>query len=300
MGQKVSKQPNQLNLADITERIRSGEIKNIIAMCGAGISTSAGIPDFRSPSTGLYFQLRKYDLPYPEAIFTYSHFAKDPVPFYHLVRELFPDKLTPTPTHQLLTLLHQKGLLKRVYTQNIDALEHIAGVPEDKIIEAHGTFHRSYCIRCACPYSLAWLKKRVFESAEQVNVPKCEKCDDAVVRPDIVFFGESLPSRYFKSIKSDFGECDLLLIIGTSLTVMPFASLVTETASDVPRLYLNLSKPGDSGLLGWAMGMARNVDLSRATDVQVREKCDETTKKIVAMMDWQDDFDQIEKKVMTL
>ena len=170
-------------------------------MCGAGISTSAGIPDFRSPSTGLYFKLRKYNLPYPEAIFTYDYFKKDPTPFYHLVRELFPEKLTPTPTHNLLTLLHEKGLLKRIYTQNIDALEHIAGVPEEKIIEAHGTFHRSYCTKCKCQYSLQWLKERVFDSDADVNVPKCEKCDDAVVRPDIVFFGESLPRRYFQTIK---------------------------------------------------------------------------------------------------
>ena len=111
MGSKSSK-IGGISLEEITSKIQNGEIKNIIAMCGAGISTSAGIPDFRSPSTGLYFKLRKYNLPYPEAIFTYDYFKKDPTPFYHLVRELFPDKLTPTPTHRLLTLLHEKGLLK--------------------------------------------------------------------------------------------------------------------------------------------------------------------------------------------
>ena len=268
MGSKSSK-VGGVTLEEITGKIQNREIKNIIAMCGAGISTSAGIPDFRSPSTGLYFKLRKYNLPYPEAIFTYDYFKKDPTPFYHLVRELFPDKLTPTPTHRLLTLLHEKGttkidlhrflihilgLLKRIYTQNIDALEHIAGVPEDKIIEAHGTFHRSYCTRCKKQYSLAWLKERVFQHDNDVNVPKCEDCEN-VVRPDIVFFGESLPRRYFQTIKSDFSDCDLLIIIGTSLTVTPFANLIHETKPNVPRMYLNLSKPGEAGNF-WAIWLS--------------------------------------------
>ena len=82
-----SSTPNQGEIfTKVTERIKNGEIQNIIIMCGAGISTSAGIPDFRSPSTGLYFKLRKYNLPYPEAIFEYSYFKKDPKPFYALVK----------------------------------------------------------------------------------------------------------------------------------------------------------------------------------------------------------------------
>ena len=98
------------------------------------------------------FKLQKYKLPYPEAIFTYSQFKKNPEPFYHLVRDLFPSELVATPTHKFFTLLHNKNILHRIYTQNIDALEHIAGVPEEKIIEAHGTFHRCYCTKCNEPY----------------------------------------------------------------------------------------------------------------------------------------------------
>ena len=103
--------------------------------------------------------------------------------------------------------------------------------------------------------SLKWLKEKVFETAEgEPNVPHCDKCG-GVVRPDIVFFGESLPNRYFQNIKSDFQECDLLLVLGTSLTVMPFANLITESKSNVPRVYINLSKPGSAGLLGKIMGL---------------------------------------------
>jgi len=71
----------------LCEKINNGEIKNIVVMCGAGISTSAGIPDFRTPGAGLYFKLRKYNLPYPEAIFEYSYFKQDPKPFYALVKD---------------------------------------------------------------------------------------------------------------------------------------------------------------------------------------------------------------------
>lgn len=91
-----------------------------------------------------------------------SYFEQDPAPFYHLVRELFPKELTPTDTHRFFTLLHEKGILRRIYTQNIDALEHIGGVQEEKIIEAHGTFHKNHCVNCKEEYSLDWLKNQLF------------------------------------------------------------------------------------------------------------------------------------------
>lgn len=89
-------------------------------MAGAGISTSAGVPDFRSPVTGLYASLEKYDLPYPEAIFDIQYFLRHPQPFYKLYEELFPDgsKYKPTLTHCFIKLLEQKGKLLRVFTQN--------------------------------------------------------------------------------------------------------------------------------------------------------------------------------------
>lgn len=299
MGSGSSKGAASIRLESICEGLSNGTYTKVIVMCGAGISTSAGIPDFRSPSTGLYFKLKKYNLPYPEAIFTYSQFQKDPEPFYHLVRDLFPSELVATTTHKFFTLLHQKSILQRIYTQNIDALEHIAGVPEEKIIEAHGTFHRSYCTKCKANYDLKWLKSRVFEIENEVNVPRCESCD-GVVRPDIVFFGESLPRRYFENIKRDFQECDLLLVLGTSLTVMPFANLITESQSHVPRVYINLSSPGNAGLLGKVMGLGQNIDFSRETDLICKEKCDEITSKMVQISGWSSDFDRIKNQTMNL
>ncbi|KAI1229605.1 hypothetical protein IHE44_0011796 [Lamprotornis superbus] len=194
-------------------------------MVGAGISTSAGIPDFRSPGTGLYSNLQSYDLPYPEAIFEIGFFKKHPEPFFALARELYPGQFKPTVCHYFMRLLQDKGLLLRCYTQNIDTLERVAGLDPELLVEAHGTFFTSHCLRPSCRqrYGLAWMRERIFSSL----VPKCEKCQ-GLVKPDIVFFGESLPSRFFALLESDFEKVDLLLIMGTSLQVQPFASLISR------------------------------------------------------------------------
>jgi NAD-dependent histone deacetylase SIR2 len=116
---------------------------------GAGISTSAGIPDFRSPETGLYANLARLNLPYAEAVFDIAYFRNRPEPFYTLARELYPGKYRPTITHSFITLLHKKGLLLKLFTQNIDCLEREAGVPGDLIIEAHGSF-ATYTTTTSC------------------------------------------------------------------------------------------------------------------------------------------------------
>jgi len=273
----------------------SGKYKNVVIMCGAGISTNAGIPDFRSPSAGLYFKLRKYNLPYPEAVFEGSYFRKDPKPFYGLVREIFPENISPTTTHKFFSLLHQKGILRRIYTQNIDALEFLAGVPEEKIIEAHGSFKDGYCTKCQATYDLKWLKQEIFNPETNDGVPKCSKCS-GVVRPDVVLFGEMLPSRFWTNIDSDFRDCDLLLVFGTSLVVSPFNSLVGKPGSGVPRVYINKTKPGSSGsLLGWLMTMGANVNFSRASDLVLLGDCDKQVEEVCDHIEgWKDQLSNIQ------
>jgi NAD+-dependent protein deacetylase SIR2 len=119
---------------------------------GAGISTSAGIPDFRSPDTGLYANLSRLNLPYAEAVFDISYFRNNPLPFYTLAQELYPGKYRPTITHSFITLLHKKGLLLKLFTQNIDCLEREAGVPDELIVEAHGSFARYVRFASILPY----------------------------------------------------------------------------------------------------------------------------------------------------
>jgi NAD-dependent histone deacetylase SIR2 len=118
----------------------SGRPKRVVVMTGAGISTSAGIPDFRSPDTGLYANLARLDLPHPEAVFDISFFRQNPKPFYVLAKELYPGKFHPTVAHAFIALLEEKYMLQKLFTQNIDCLERRAGVPDDKIVEAHGRY----------------------------------------------------------------------------------------------------------------------------------------------------------------
>uniref|UniRef100_A0A8C8BYN3 NAD-dependent protein deacetylase n=1 Tax=Oncorhynchus tshawytscha TaxID=74940 RepID=A0A8C8BYN3_ONCTS len=218
-GEKVL---DELTLEGVASYIQSGKCKNIICMVGAGISTSAGIPDFRSPDTGLYANLQKYNLPYPEAIFQIDYFKKHPEPFFALARELYPGQFKPTVCHYFIKLLKDKGLLKRCYSQNIDTLERVAGLEGEDLIEAHGTFYTSHCVSFMCrkEYDLDWMKEKIFSD----DIPKCDKCSN-LVKPDIVFFGENLPKRFFTSMAMDFPRCDLLIIMGTSLQVQPFAAL---------------------------------------------------------------------------
>ncbi|KAL7980756.1 hypothetical protein Chor_001910, partial [Crotalus horridus] len=231
--------------------------KNIVCMVGAGISTSAGIPDCRSPGRGLYANVQQFNLPYPEAIFEIDYFKQNPEPFFTLAREIYPGHIKPTVCHYFIRLLKDKGLLLRCYTQNVDALERVAGLDPEHLVEAHGTFYTFHCISSTCkkPYSLEWMKEKVFTSL----IPRCEKCQN-IVKPDIVFFGEFLPPHFFSLMQSDSQNADLLIIMGTSLQVQPFSSLVSRVPANTPRLLINKEKTGESDPFMSLMGLGCGMD----------------------------------------
>jgi NAD-dependent SIR2 family protein deacetylase len=205
------------SLEAIAEYIMSGRANNIVCVIGAGASVSAGIPDFRTPGTGLYDNLEKYNLPTPESIFSLDFFRDNPIPFYTLAKEIYPGSHKPTPTHYFLLLLHQKGLLRRVYTQNIDGLERIAGLPEDKVVQCHGGFDSGHCIKCQGEVEGEWLKGAILEGRVPVLCPVCPPTDNrnkdeesenndktkAFVKPQITFFGEALNARFKKCCEED-------------------------------------------------------------------------------------------------
>lgn len=139
-----------LDLDGVVQLLKQGKVKKVVCLCGAGISVSAGIPDFRSPGTGLYSQLEKYDLPTPESIFSLDYFREKPKAFCTLAKEMFPGRHRPTAAHAFLRLLQDKGLLFRCYTQNIDTLERLAGLEAGQIVEAHGSFADAHCVELAC------------------------------------------------------------------------------------------------------------------------------------------------------
>eukprot|EP01147_Barroeca_monosierra_P009494 gene9494-1735_t len=206
-------------------------------MAGAGISTSAGIPDFRSPGTGLYDNLQKYNLDAPEDVFSIDFFRSNPSPFFELARELYPGNFKPTPSHIFIRLLQEKDMLLRHYTQNIDTLERVAGIREEKLVEAHGSFATASCVTCKTLAEPESVKASVFSS----DVPLCVQCE-GIVKPDIVFFGENLPAKFNKLFRKDLQTADALIVLGTSLTVHPFASLIRYARDDVPRLLINRYK----------------------------------------------------------
>uniref|UniRef100_A0A1A8E613 NAD-dependent protein deacetylase n=1 Tax=Nothobranchius kadleci TaxID=1051664 RepID=A0A1A8E613_NOTKA len=290
---------DELTLAGVARYINSGKCKNIVCMVGAGISTSAGIPDFRSPGTGLYANLQKYNLPYPEAIFQIDYFKKHPEPFFALARELYPGQFKPTICHYFIKMLKDQGLLRRCYTQNIDTLERVAGLQGEDLIEAHGTFYTSHCVSFCCrkEYTLDWMKEKIFADA----IPKCEKCG-SLVKPDIVFFGESLPSRFFTSVKQDFPRCDLLIVMGTSLQVQPFASLVSRVPKSCPRLLINMEKAGEAGpmlgLLGFGGGMDFDSDKAYR-DVAHISTCDDGCLALAELLGWKAELEEVVKKEHT-
>uniref|UniRef100_A0A2R8M2S1 Sirtuin 3 n=2 Tax=Callithrix jacchus TaxID=9483 RepID=A0A2R8M2S1_CALJA len=152
VGSGGSNDKGKLSLQDVAELIRARACQRVVVMVGAGISTPSGIPDFRSPGSGLYSNLQKYNLPYPEAIFELPFFFHNPKPFFTLAKELYPGNYKPNVTHYFLRLLHDKGLLLRLYTQNIDGLERASGIPDSKLVEAHGTFASATCTVCRRPF----------------------------------------------------------------------------------------------------------------------------------------------------
>ncbi|KAI5098101.1 hypothetical protein C0J45_11828 [Silurus meridionalis] len=220
-------------LETVGRLIKLGRVRNVVVVAGAGISTASGIPDFRTPGTGLYANLKKYNLPYPEAIFNIDYFSDDPRPFFSLAKELYPGRHRPNYIHYFIRMLHQKGLLLRMYTQNIDGLEKMCGIPDDKLVEAHGNFATASCHLCYTPFPADEAKKAIMSD----SVPTCSFCS-ATVKPNVVFFGEDLPETYFQH-ETDFPKADLLIIMGTSLKIEPFASLVNTVKPRVPRLLLN-------------------------------------------------------------
>lgn len=223
----------------------------------------------------MYANLARLNLPYAEAVFDISYFRTNPHPFYTLAHELYPGKYRPTITHSFISLLHKKGLLLQLFTQNIDCLEREAGVPGDKIVEAHGSFATQRCIECQVEYPEHLMKENIAKK----EVPHClrEKCN-GLVKPDIVFFGESLPEAFHRK-RSLPAKADLAIIMGTSLTVQPFASLPSFVAEETPRVLINLERVGTLG--------------SRPDDVLLLGDCDDGVRKFADAMGWRQELEDL-------
>jgi NAD+-dependent protein deacetylase SIR2 len=298
---------------------------NIIVLTGAGISTSLGIPDFRSAG-GLYAQLQTEDsgVDEPEDLFRLETFRENPSRFYTLVAQKLLTPLsedgTPrfTPTHAFIKLLQDKGKLLTNYTQNIDGLEIVAGITQ--LVQTHGSIAAGRCMRCGKEH-----KKNFRSLWDQGALPACRKCDEQqqkslarrrekrgvrgalhevakrperrlakrikynereiqvehVLRPNIVFFDESLPAKYGGRLKADKGKVDLLIIIGTSLEIKPLSKLPLEDPiKEKPMIWINQTASTDKF----------------QPAIQLLGKCDIVVEELARRLGWDFDHKMLQRK----
>lgn len=191
-----------------------GAAERIVFFGGAGVSTGSGIPDFRG-SAGLYREEGPGER--PEEILHTRYLARYPERFfaYYRAHMLYPDA-EPNEAHRALAALEREGALTAVVTQNIDGLHTAAG--SRTVHELHGSVLKNYCVACGRRYPLSFVL-----SSE--GVPTCPACG-AIVRPDVVLYGEGLCGDVFDAAIRAIADADLLLVGGSSLTVQPAASLI--------------------------------------------------------------------------
>jgi NAD-dependent deacetylase len=190
-----------------------------VVLTGAGISTESGIPDFRSP-TGIWAE---YD---PMDYATIDAFRRDPVKvweFYALRFEMLT-RAEPNAGHVALAELERRGLVQAVVTQNIDGLHERAGSRD--VVEVHGSIRTASCLDCGQEVPL----DRVVAALHAAPAPPCPRCG-AIVKPDVVMFGELLPVGAIERATELAQRAGLLLVVGSALEVYPVAGLPEETVS---------------------------------------------------------------------
>jgi NAD-dependent deacetylase len=239
---------------DLARLIR--ERKNVYALTGAGISTDSGIPDFRSPGTGLW---EKVD---PIAVSSVDVLENNPRLFYEAGFSRFA-KISfaePNPGHHMLARLEELGYLKGLVTQNIDGLHVKAG--SKNVWEVHGHLRSGYCMGCKKKYPFEELVHQV----ELKRIPPvCHNCY-STLRPNVVLFGDPMPSFFFELQHKIQEECDFMLVAGSSLVVYPVA--------DLPRLADSL-----------AIINRQPTDYDRDAEVIIREGISKTLTDLLELLE---------------
>jgi NAD-dependent deacetylase len=188
---------------------------SVVALTGAGISVPSGIPDFRSPGTGLWENVDPMEVAHIDA------WRADPERFWHFYGNRFQtlEDKEPNGAHLALVELERRGRLDGIVTQNIDRLHRRAG--SKALIEVHGSIETSSCLTCGSRYAIGEVRARLEDSP--ISVPACD-CGEPL-KPDVVLFGEWLPSGALEQAYALAAGADVLLCIGSSLEVHPIAQL---------------------------------------------------------------------------
>eukprot|EP00658_Telonema_sp_P-2_P066984 TRINITY_DN55946_c0_g1_i1.p1 TRINITY_DN55946_c0_g1~~TRINITY_DN55946_c0_g1_i1.p1 ORF type:complete len:341 (+),score=67.65 TRINITY_DN55946_c0_g1_i1:159-1181(+) len=265
-------------------------------LTGAGASCAAGIPDFRSPG-GMYDSLRpelltasdqdrKAMVMNPTSVVTWDLFSHNPLP-YHEVRRPFilgtqQRQWKATTSQFLARCLHDRGLLRRVFTQNIDGLDYQTGVPSDKLVACHGSIAYPTCELCGVspdpePY-FAQVRSQIKDiyglddEAPPESTPiLCPSCAQPGIKPSTVLFGRNLPPAFFECSESDAQALDVLIVIGTSLAVFPAAGLVSAVRDDCIRVVINKDPVGQELGIRYGQDSTRDLFLQGDADTGVLE-----------------------------
>jgi NAD-dependent deacetylase len=198
------------------------DARSVVALTGAGISVPSGIPDFRSPGSGLWENVNPMEVAHIDA------WRADPERFWHFYGNRFQtlEGKEPNGAHHALVELERRGRLDAVITQNIDRLHRRAGTQE--LIEVHGTIEHSSCLACGAQYPIDDVRARLEHSP--ISVPACD-CGEPL-KPDVVLFGEWLPEGALERAYALAAGADVLLCVGSSLEVHPIAQLPGVTAAN--------------------------------------------------------------------
>ncbi len=184
------------------------------ALTGAGISTESGIPDYRSPGTGLWDKM-------DQSVVSLDGFLREPSRYYDFAKELYEIRSSakPNPAHYLLADLEQRGVLKGIITQNVDGLHQDSG--SGTVYELHGSLRQTVCLSCS---SLESMDDAMNRAISGENPPLCTTCG-GILKPNAVFFGEMLPRIPWERALELSRQADLFIAIGSSLQVSPANTL---------------------------------------------------------------------------
>jgi NAD-dependent protein deacetylase/lipoamidase len=203
----------QTALEDAAELLRKA--KRVVVLTGAGFSTPSGIPDFRSEGTGLWSRDE------PMEVASLNTFRTAPEKFFHWFRPLAGQifDAQPNPAHVAVAEFERAGYRVIILTQNIDGLHQKAG--SSQVIEMHGTIRTLSCTQCFQQFpSGNFLQPFI----EQGVTPQCPNCN-GILKPDVILFGEQLPQSAWQAAQRATRQCDLMLVAGSSLEVLPVAGL---------------------------------------------------------------------------
>lgn len=234
-------------------------IKNsdkIVAFTGSGISAESGIPTYRGAG-GLW---TKYD---PDKYASIGYFMKDPSYYWRFFRDERYDKVfnaDPNPAHYALAKLELSGKLSAVITQNIDGLHQKSG--SKRVLELHGNTTRFYCLNCRKGFTIQQARQMV----EKELPPRCD-CG-GILRPDVVLYGEMLPQDVVEEASLETQQCDLMIIIGSSLITYPAADLPYQAKMHGAKLVIiNIDPTSADGMCDLVIHHPAAEILSQAVDL---------------------------------